>query len=119
MLKTWTVTGLVIVFRIHTPSRQILTGDICIDKYPLTVCCHHAMHTIFDRTHNQVGIVNRHMLVVDLRFATAEEIRKVNRQEAYCWDALAEFVDQEFSHVDLFPMAVGVGWPYFRYGHTQ
>src|SRR6266481_6320202 len=90
-------------FAMHTSSRQILTGDICRDKTSLTVCCHHAIPTIFDRTHNQVGIVNRHVLVVDLRFATAQEIREVNRQEAYSWDALAEFVCQEFSHVDLFP----------------
>src|SRR6266566_6535650 len=78
-LKTRTITRGVIILRVHTARVEIFTGNIRANKCAISVCCHHTMGTRFNQAHNQIGIIDSHMFVIDIRFAATQKVCQVNR----------------------------------------
>ena len=82
VLEAWAIAGGMIVGGIYAPGGEIFTRDIGRDKFAVSMRSHDAVHTLLDETHYQVVVEDWHVLVVGVRFATAQEIGQVNRQKA-------------------------------------
>src|SRR5436305_14051660 len=98
-----------IIFGINATRRNIFAGDISTDKLAIAISSHHAIRTLFNHTHNKIGVVDGHVLIVDLRFAATQEIGQVDRQKAYTRDAISELISKELGHVGLFLMTISIG----------
>ena len=82
VLEAWAITGGMVVGGIYAPGRETFIRDIGRDKFSVSMRGHDAVHALFNEAHHQVGVEDRHVLVVGIRFATAQEIGQVNRQKA-------------------------------------
>ncbi len=80
---------------------------------------HHAMRPNLDQAHDQIGVVDCHMLVVGLRFATAQEVRQIDRQKTHAGQPFSQFFCKELGHVDLLAMTIGVRRADFRHRNAQ
>src|SRR5947209_7791162 len=119
MLEARSVAGSMVVSGINAPRREILPWYIGRDKSAVAVCRHHAMHALLHETHHQVGIVDCHVLVIGIWFAAAQEIGQVDWQKAHSRQACGELVGQEFRHIGLFAMSIGIGWTKLWYRQTH
>ena len=81
--------------------------------------CHDPVRTILDLAHDQVGVVDSHMLIIRVRFTAAQEIGQVNRQKTHTRQTGSELFRQELGHVGFLAVPVGIRWADFRYRHTQ
>ena len=87
VLKARAVASGMIIGRVDAPGWVVFARDIGLNISAIAVRCHYAMNTPLYATHHQVGIEDRHMFVVGIRFAAAQEIGQVNRQKAHSWHA--------------------------------
>src|ERR1041385_3038548 len=88
-LEARAIAGGMIVSWVDTTGWKIFTGDVGADELAIAVRRHHARRSLVYRAHNHIGIVNGHVFVVDLGFATAQEIGQVDRQKAYASNTLS------------------------------
>src|SRR5437762_9950064 len=107
-----------IVSRIHSPGMQIFTGYVGRDKCAVAMGRHDTMSARLNLAHNYIGIVDGHALIIDLWFATAQEIGQVNRQKTDTRQARGKLISQELSDIDLLAMPIGIGRTNFWYGYT-
>ena len=77
------------------------------------------MGACLNLAHNHVGIVDRHVLIVHLRFATTQEIGQVHRQKADTWEAYSKLIGQKLGHIGLLSMSIGVGRTHFWDRYAQ
>ncbi len=80
MLVAGAVARSMIVGRVHAPGRQVFTGNIGRDESTIAVRRHHTVRARLDQAHNYIGIVDRHVLVIDLRWICRSSSRFVARQ---------------------------------------
>src|SRR5437588_357974 len=118
-LKAGAIAGRMIIGRVYAPGMQVLTGYIGRDKITAVMPRHIPMCPLLYQAHNDIGIVDRHVLVIDLRFTAAQEIGQVNGYKAHMGHALGKLICQKLGHIDLFAMAIGVGWTNLWYGYAQ
>src|SRR2546422_5499245 len=78
VLEAWAIAGWVIVLGIHMPGRGILSRNISADKLSITVTRHHTVYPLLDSAHDEISKVDRHVLVVHLRFTTTQEIGQID-----------------------------------------
>ncbi len=119
MLEAWAITSAMVVSRVHTSGGQVFTRYIGRDESAIAVCCHHTMRSRLDLVHNNVGIVDRHVLVIRIWFATTQELGQVNRQKADVGQATTELIGQELGYIHLLAMTISIGGTNLWYRHAQ
>src|SRR5437667_154414 len=108
-----------IIFGIDATGRNVFPRNICTDELTSAISSHYAIRTLFNHTHNEIGIVDRHMLIVDLRFAATQKVGQVDRQKAYPGNTVSKLISKELGHIGFLLMTISISFANLRDRRSQ
>src|SRR5438876_12109447 len=108
MLKAWAIARVMILGRVDASGGPFLARNIGTDKDAVAEGRHYTVRSLLHQTHDQVGVEDCPMLVIDLWLTAAQEIGQVNGYDAYTGQTCRQLLSQELVHVRPFAVAIGI-----------